>query len=103
LFVQLAGAAEEQAAKWEVDLEQARKVSRALLARPEQALDVAPEELGLNPDDLGFPWRAASASFLSFAVGAAIPLAPSAGHLPGIHALPATIALTGLALLRSQG
>jgi hypothetical protein len=39
-----------------VELEQAREVSRALLANPEQALDVlAREELGLNPDDLGSP------------------------------------------------
>ena len=39
-----------------VEIEQARKVSRALLANPEQALDVlSREELGLNPDDLGSP------------------------------------------------
>jgi VIT1/CCC1 family predicted Fe2+/Mn2+ transporter len=60
-----------------VELEQARKVSRALLANPEQALDVlAREELGLNPDDLGSPWAAASTSFISFALGAAVPLIP---------------------------
>ena len=53
-----------------VDIEQAREVSRSLLSRPEQALDVlAREELGLNPDDLGSPWQAATASFLAFAVG----------------------------------
>src|SRR5262249_36809742 len=57
-----------------VDLEQARAVSRALLGQPQQALDVlAREELGLNPDDLGSPWRAASTSFVTFAVGAARP------------------------------
>jgi VIT1/CCC1 family predicted Fe2+/Mn2+ transporter len=60
-----------------VELEQARKVSHALLANPEQALDVlAREELGLNPDDLGSPWGAALSSFFSFAVGAAVPLIP---------------------------
>jgi vacuolar iron transporter family protein len=60
-----------------VELEQAREVSRALLAHPEQALDVlAREELGLNPDDLGSPWGAALSSFISFALGAAIPLIP---------------------------
>ncbi|MGH8295782.1 MAG: VIT1/CCC1 transporter family protein, partial [Steroidobacteraceae bacterium] len=46
-----------------VALAQAREVSQALLAHPEQALDVlSREELGLNPDDLGSPWRAATAS-----------------------------------------
>ncbi|HVW71222.1 MAG TPA: VIT1/CCC1 transporter family protein [Steroidobacteraceae bacterium] len=60
-----------------VDLEQAREVSRTLLANPEQALDVlSREELGLNPDDLGSPWGAAVTSFISFALGAAVPLIP---------------------------
>jgi VIT1/CCC1 family predicted Fe2+/Mn2+ transporter len=52
-------------------------VSRALLAHPEQALDVlSREELGLNPDDLGSPWGAALSSFISFALGASVPLIP---------------------------
>lgn len=60
-----------------VDLEKARAMARELTARPEQALDVlAREELGLNPDDLGSPWGAASSSFLAFAVGAVLPLLP---------------------------
>ena len=60
-----------------VDLEQARQVSRALLANPEKALDVlSREELGLNPDDLGSPLGAALSSFISFALGAAVPLIP---------------------------
>lgn len=67
-----------------IDLEQARSMSRALLERPEQALDVlAREELGLNPDDLGSPWGAASFSFVSFAVGAALPLAPFLAGMRG--------------------
>lgn len=58
-------------------LDQARAVSHSLLANPDQALQVlAREELGLNPDDLGSPWRAAGASFVTFAVGAAVPLLP---------------------------
>ncbi|MGH8136929.1 MAG: VIT1/CCC1 transporter family protein [Steroidobacteraceae bacterium] len=82
-----------------VDLEQAREVSRALLARPEQALDVlAREELGLNPDDLGSPWQAATASFLSFGAGAAIPLVPFVARVPASEALGATVVLTGVAL-----
>jgi vacuolar iron transporter family protein len=60
-----------------VDIEQARAVSRALFANPEQALDVlSREELGLNPDDLGSPFGAALSSFISFALGAAVPLIP---------------------------
>ncbi len=82
-----------------VDLEQARTVSRALLARPEQALDVlAREELGLNPDDLGSPWRAASVSFVTFALGAAVPLVPFVARVGGTRALVMDAALTAAAL-----
>ena len=43
----------------------------------QRALDtLAREELGLDPDALGSPWLAASFSFLSFALGAALPLTP---------------------------
>jgi len=60
-----------------VEIQQAREVSRALLAHPEQALDVlSREELGLNPDDLGSPWGAGISSFISFALGASMPLIP---------------------------
>ncbi len=82
-----------------VDLEQARTVSRALLARPEQALDVlSREELGLNPDDLGSPWRAAAASFVTFAAGAALPLAPFLARLSGTPAIASAAVITGVAL-----
>ena len=82
-----------------VTLTQAREVSQALLARPEQALDVlAREELGLNPDNLGSPWGAAAASFLSFAAGAALPLIPFLGGMGARRALIATAALTAIAL-----
>ncbi|MGH8304866.1 MAG: VIT1/CCC1 transporter family protein, partial [Steroidobacteraceae bacterium] len=82
-----------------VDLEQARSVSRALLAHPQQALEVlAREELGLNPDDLGSPWGAASASFVTFAVGAAVPLLPFVAHLAGTRAIVAAAIATAAAL-----
>jgi len=82
-----------------VALAQAREVSQALLARPEQALDVlAREELGLNPEDLGSPAGAATASFLSFAAGAAVPLLPFLADMAGRRALVATAALTLIAL-----
>jgi len=85
-----------------IDLEQARAMSRTLLAHPEQALEVlSREELGLNPDDLGSPWGAAAFSFLSFAVGAALPLIP---FLVGLHgtigvATAAATALGGLCVV----
>jgi VIT1/CCC1 family predicted Fe2+/Mn2+ transporter len=82
-----------------VTLAQAREVSQALLARPEQALDVlSREELGLNPDDLGSPWGAATASFLSFATGAAVPLIPFLVSMTGQRALIVTAVLTAVAL-----
>jgi len=82
-----------------VPLEQAREMSRALLARPEQALDVlAREELGLNPDDLGSPLHAAAFSFLSFAGGAAVPLAPFLGGLRGVRGIGTAAAVTLMAL-----
>src|SRR5262249_19623977 len=55
----------------------AQNVAKRLIADPEHALDtLAREELGLNPDELGSPWRAALSSFLSFAAGALVPLLP---------------------------
>jgi VIT1/CCC1 family predicted Fe2+/Mn2+ transporter len=82
-----------------LEIQQARDLSRSLLAHPEQALDVlAREELGLNPDDLGSPWQAATASFLAFACGATVPLLPFLLRAPGGRALGMTVALTAVAL-----
>jgi len=66
-------------------------------AGPERALDtLAREELGLNPDELGSPWVAASSSFTAFTAGAALPLLPFLfGHG---SALTISIALTALGL-----
>ena len=82
-----------------VELTQAREMSRALLAHPEQALDVlSREELGLNPDDLGSPWGAAGFSFASFAAGAAVPLAPFAAGLQGTGGITTAAGATLVAL-----
>jgi VIT1/CCC1 family predicted Fe2+/Mn2+ transporter len=82
-----------------LDMEEARRISRTMLANPEHALEVlAREELGLNPEDLGSPIRAAVASFLSFAVGAAIPLLPFFSGLVGTRAIYAAAAITMCAL-----
>jgi VIT1/CCC1 family predicted Fe2+/Mn2+ transporter len=57
--------------------EEAVKVANLLIQNPEKALDtLAREELGINPDDLVSEWGAAISSFISFTVGAAIPLMP---------------------------
>jgi VIT1/CCC1 family predicted Fe2+/Mn2+ transporter/rubrerythrin len=57
--------------------EEAKAVAHRLFQDPEQALDtLVREELGLNPDELGNPWRAALGSFLAFGVGAVVPVAP---------------------------
>jgi len=82
-----------------VGLAEAREMSRTLLERPEQALDVlAREELGLNPDDLGSPWGAAGFSFASFALGAALPLAPFVAGALGARAIIEAAAVTLTAL-----
>jgi VIT1/CCC1 family predicted Fe2+/Mn2+ transporter len=47
------------------------------MANPDVALDThARLELGVDPDDPGSSWQAAAVSFLSFSVGAVLPLLP---------------------------
>lgn len=82
-----------------MDLEQARGMTRDLVKQPEAALDtLAREELGLNPENLGSPLGAATASFLAFSVGAVLPLLPFlfGSQRPAPALLSASIA--GLAL-----
>ena len=56
---------------------EAAMVAKRLMADPEAALDTKiREELGLDPDELGSAWGAASYSLISFAIGAFLPLAP---------------------------
>jgi len=56
---------------------EADRLAQRLVADPEHALDtLAREELGLNPAELGAPLGAAMSSFVSFALGAFLPLAP---------------------------
>lgn len=78
--------------------EEAVSMAKNLTADPEKALlTLAREELGLNPEDLGSPWGAASFSFVFFGVGAAIPLLPFL-FAAGPTSLIAAIAATGIAL-----
>ena len=77
---------------------EAESLAKRLLEDPERALDtLAREELGLNPDELGSPGKAAIASFSAFAVGAIIPLFPFAAPV-ATQPLVASIALTSVAL-----
>jgi vacuolar iron transporter family protein len=57
--------------------DEAERIAARMFADPKTALDaLVREELGLDPDELGSPWGAAGGSFLSFCVGAAIPVSP---------------------------
>jgi VIT1/CCC1 family predicted Fe2+/Mn2+ transporter len=60
-----------------VEPDQARQMAETMMEDPERALEVhAREELGIDPASLGSPVGAAFSSFLSFAVGAVLPLLP---------------------------
>jgi vacuolar iron transporter family protein len=60
-----------------MDPDHARELAEGVMTDPETALQVhAREELGIDPSSLGSPGRAAVSSFLSFSVGALIPLLP---------------------------
>ncbi|MEU3463162.1 VIT1/CCC1 transporter family protein [Streptomyces sp. NPDC006733] len=79
-----------------VEPELAMEVARQMSADPEQALEIhAREELGIDPGDLPSPLVAAGSSFVSFALGALLPVLP---YLLGATALwPALVlALIGL-------
>jgi VIT1/CCC1 family predicted Fe2+/Mn2+ transporter len=91
-------------------LETACKVSKALSADVKSALEThVREELGLNPEDLGSPIGAAVSSFVSFAIGASVPLVPfllgTGTRAFAISALLAAIALflVGVASSRLTG
>jgi vacuolar iron transporter family protein len=78
--------------------EDADRIATRIIANPEYALDtLTREELGLDPASLASPVGAAGASFVSFAVGAFIPLVPFL-VARGPRALPTAIALTASAL-----
>lgn len=58
--------------------ELAERLAEEVMRDPEMALDThAREELGLDPKEgLGSPWAAAGSSFVTFSVGAVVPLVP---------------------------
>jgi VIT1/CCC1 family predicted Fe2+/Mn2+ transporter len=80
-----------------VDRALAHEVARQLSADPERALEIhTREELGVSADDLPSPYLAAGSSFVSFAIGACLPLMP---FVFGASALWPAAIVAGLALL----
>jgi vacuolar iron transporter family protein len=78
----------------------AERLADRIMANPEVALDtLAREELGLDPDQLGSPWSAATSSFLAFAVGAFVVVLP---YLIGSGTV-ALLTAIGLAVLALFG
>src|SRR4051794_27757223 len=60
-----------------VDPDTARELATEMMRDPDLALQThAREELGIDPNQLGSPRGAAVSSFLSFAIGALLPLLP---------------------------
>jgi VIT1/CCC1 family predicted Fe2+/Mn2+ transporter len=78
--------------------DEASRLAAKMIDNPETALDtLAREELGLNPDELGSPWGAAASSFVSFALGALLPVLPYL-LLAGQNAFVGSLLASGLAL-----
>lgn len=79
-----------------LDRESAASVARQIMSNPKTALDtLAREELGLDPDELGSPVKAALASFIAFAIGASVVVIP---YLFFLGAGASTIVPTVLAI-----
>jgi VIT1/CCC1 family predicted Fe2+/Mn2+ transporter len=79
--------------------ENARLLSHQIMQNRDSALDtLAREELGVDPTELGgSAWEAAITSFVLFALGAIIPVAPYI-FLSGTNAVIVSIALSTVAL-----
>jgi VIT1/CCC1 family predicted Fe2+/Mn2+ transporter len=55
----------------------AQQVTEVIMKDPDVALEThAREELGLDPEQLGAPWGAAASSFVTFSLGATVPILP---------------------------
>jgi vacuolar iron transporter family protein len=88
-----------------VEPEVAQKFARQITRDPHQALIVhAQEELGVDPTQLPSPWIAAGSSFVSFCIGAVLPVLP---YLLGatsalVSTVVAAAALFGAGAIASQ-
>ena len=77
----------------------AREVTEVVMKDPEMALEThAREELGLDPEELGSPVGAAASSFVTFALGAGVPLLPFV-FASGVTAALLAIVASGLSLV----
>ena len=93
-----------------IDRVTADSMARQVMSDPETALEVhAREEMGVDPSSLGSPTQAAAASFVTFGLGALVPLLPFFwGHGNGaliVSIVLAAVAATfvGAALARFTG
>ena len=78
--------------------EESQRIAKRIFADPQAAVDtLVREELGLDPDELGSPFGAAGGSFVAFAIGAFIPVAPYIVTF-GAGAFAASILLSVVAL-----
>jgi vacuolar iron transporter family protein len=85
---------------------EAALLARRIVENPKTAIDtLAREELGLDPSELGSPWRAAASSFIAFVLGAFVPVFPyifSAGPLAWVaSAILSCLALFGVGAILS--
>lgn len=79
--------------------ETAHDLAKTIMSNPDTALDtLAKEELGLDPHDLVSAYGAAFFSFISFAIGAAIPILPFLILIQKHSAIVTSISLTALTL-----
>jgi VIT1/CCC1 family predicted Fe2+/Mn2+ transporter len=78
---------------------EAQALAKQLMANPASALDtLSREELGVDPEELGgSAWQAAGTSFVLFAIGAIIPVAPYF-FLSGITGVGVSLALSAVGL-----
>ena len=85
--------------KYDLTKEEAHVLSRHVAKSKQKFTHMyTAQVIGINQDELGSPWKAAGSSFVFFAVGALIPLAPwlfVSGH-PGIVASAAVTSVAGL-------
>jgi vacuolar iron transporter family protein len=82
-----------------IDPGTARELAVQMMRDPEMALEThAREELGIDPRSLGVPLGAAMSSFVSFAIGALIPLLPWLFGV-GTAAIVASMVLGSIAAL----
>lgn len=79
--------------------DQAKAIADRIMADPDTALDtLAREELGLDPDELGSAWKAATFSFIAFAIGASVVVVPYA-LFTGLTAFILAIALALIGMI----